>query len=275
MLNVEPTPHFHGGSGEPLVLLHGFSGTWRIWDPVLPMLTEHHEVLAPSLPGHHGASPLADGVEPSVAAITDAVERQLDEAGFDRPHVAGNSLGGWVALDLARRGRARSVVALAPAGGWQRGREERRLRRLFTRNYRAISVIEPSIDKLVRRPGLRRLLFRDATAHGERIPPAAAAEMLHGVLACSIYWDLIAAIMRDGPPDWLAQVDAPVLVAWPELDRIIPEDPCAGGFRALAGAEWTTLPGTGHVPMYDDPPLVARTIMDFARRHTGAEAGVS
>ena len=272
---MEPTPHFRGGSGEPLVLLHGFSGVWRIWEPVLPMLTEHHDVLAPTLAGHHGGSPLDEGVEPTVASLADAAERQMDEAGFETAHVAGNSLGGWIGFELARRGRARSVVALAPAGGWPRGREETRLKRQFTRNHKALSLIEPWIDTLVRRPRLRRLLLRDVHVHGERVPPAAAADAMRGVLGCSVYWQLIQRILDDGPPDWLGEVKAPVLIAWPETDRVLRFDTCSEGFRAIPHAEWTTLRGAGHVPMVDDPPLVARTIVDFARKHEGVAEGVA
>src|SRR6185312_2220378 len=104
-----------GGSGPPLVLLHGFLDTWRTWELVLPALERHHEVIAPALPGHAGGPPLAPDDD-----LIDAVERVLDEAGAGEAHLVGNSLGGWVALQLAARGRARSVVALAPGGGWER-----------------------------------------------------------------------------------------------------------------------------------------------------------
>jgi pimeloyl-ACP methyl ester carboxylesterase len=105
-----------GGAGEPLVLIHGFSGTRLIWEPVLEALEPAHDVLAVNLAGHVGGPELAD-TPVSVTALVDAVERDLDGAGFDTAHVVGNSLGGWIALELATRGRARSVVALAPAGG--------------------------------------------------------------------------------------------------------------------------------------------------------------
>src|ERR1019366_4918160 len=71
-----------------------------------------HDVLAPTLPGHAGGPPL-DG-EVTDALIPDAIERAMDEAGFETAHIVGNSLGGYVALQLAARGRADSVVALAP-----------------------------------------------------------------------------------------------------------------------------------------------------------------
>src|SRR4051794_40418462 len=110
------TAEHRGGDGPPLVLLHGFTDTWRTWEPVLPALERRHDVLAPSLAGHAGGPPLPRAL--THATLADAVERAMDAAGWATAHVAGNSLGGYVALQLAARGRAESVVALAPAGGW-------------------------------------------------------------------------------------------------------------------------------------------------------------
>jgi pimeloyl-ACP methyl ester carboxylesterase len=116
------TPSHRGGSGSPLVCLHGFMDTWRIWELVLPALERRHDVLAPTLLGHAGGPPLEGEV--SDVLLADAVERAMDDAGFETAHIAGNSLGGFVALQLAARGRARSVVAFAPAGGWAAGDEQ-------------------------------------------------------------------------------------------------------------------------------------------------------
>ena len=110
------TALYRGGAGEPLLLLHGVTSSWRAWKPVLPMLEQHHDVWAVTMPGHLGGPPLPDGGF-SIDVVVDALIEQLDELGIDEdPHVVGNSLGGWAALELARRGRARSVVALSPAG---------------------------------------------------------------------------------------------------------------------------------------------------------------
>ena len=118
-MNASFTPLHRGGSGPPLVLLHGFIDTWRTWDLVLPELERHHDVLAPALVGHAGGPPLTGEVTPDL--LPDAIERAMDAAGFETAHIVGNSLGGYLALQLAARGRARSVVALAPAGGWAEG----------------------------------------------------------------------------------------------------------------------------------------------------------
>src|SRR5262245_37279118 len=108
------TRSHRGGDGPPLLLLHGATDTWRTWELVLDELEQHHAVFAPTLLGHAGGPPLGD--DPSVHAIADQVEADLEELGWDTAHIAGNSLGGALALELAVRGRARSVVALAPAG---------------------------------------------------------------------------------------------------------------------------------------------------------------
>jgi pimeloyl-ACP methyl ester carboxylesterase len=101
------------------VLLHGFTDTWRTWDLVLDELQRDHEVLAPTLLGHAGGPPVTG--ELTDASIADAVQRAMDDAGLQTAHLVGNSLGGYVALQLAMRRRPRSVVALAPAGGWPPG----------------------------------------------------------------------------------------------------------------------------------------------------------
>lgn len=115
------TSSYRGGSGEPMVCLHGFTDTWRTWELVLPVLERYHDVLAQTLPGHAGGPPLSGNA--GVARVADAIEDAMDEAGFRTAHIVGNSLGGYIALHLAARGRAESVVALAPAGGWAKGDE--------------------------------------------------------------------------------------------------------------------------------------------------------
>src|ERR687895_466268 len=216
--------HFRGGEGPPLVLIHGYANTWRVWEPVLPALTERHDVLAPTLCGHSDGEPLPEGVEATVGALTDGVER---------------------------RGRARSVNCLAPAGGWERrSRAERRLRRLFTIGHHLNDRILPYAKRLLRRPRLRKLMFRDAMRHPERLTPAQAAARMEAMAHCTVYWELLATITRDGPPDWLGEVDAPTLVAWPEFDRILPQKGHSEPFRELVrGAEWRILPRRAHVPM--------------------------
>src|ERR1700712_5829571 len=112
------------GSGDPVVLLHGVTGSEGMWRRVVPLLAPHHDTVALTALGHRGGRPGWSGVR--IADVVDDAERSLDELGFDRPHLAGNSMGGWVALELARRGRAASVCALSPAGCWDASSDEHR-----------------------------------------------------------------------------------------------------------------------------------------------------
>lgn len=267
---MEPSAAYgvhRGGAGEPIVLIHGFSGTRLMWDPVVTRLETSFEVMAVSLAGHVGGTELA-GSSATVEALVDAVQHDLDQAGWPTAHLVGNSLGGWIALELARRGRARSVIAFAPAGGWESGtRDERRLRLLFRRLYWLSEKATPHLDSLIRRPRLRHELLWQVVAHGERVPPAAAAQMIRDSAQTPVYWDLFDAIARDGTPEDFEGVACPVLLAWGTRDRIIPSPRYSRRLRELLPrADFVDLPGVGHVPMADDPELVTRTITGFVER---------
>jgi pimeloyl-ACP methyl ester carboxylesterase len=257
-----------GGTGEPLVLIHGFAGSWRNWEPVLERLERRHDVLAVALRGHAYGRPLDDGVPVSSAALADAVEADMDAAGFGTAHIIGNSLGGRIALELARRGRARSVVAFSPAISWQEGaRAEARARRFFAGGYWLNTRVLPHVGAFVRRPRLRRALLRGSMAHGDRLRPAAAAEIVRANVECPIYFDLFDALMREGPPRAFDGITCPVLIVWGTKDRTLPERRhAAGARRLLPDAEYAELSGAGHVPTADDPDGVARLILDFAAR---------
>jgi len=108
--------HHRAGAGEPLLLIHGIGHTWRGWRPMLPLLEERFEVLAVDLPGFGHSEPFPPGLDSTPEALADAVEDEMARAGFDTAHIAGNSLGGWIAFELARRGRAETVTALSPTG---------------------------------------------------------------------------------------------------------------------------------------------------------------
>ena len=177
-----PTVAVHrAGSGSPMVLIHGFSASWGVWRPLLPALERHHDVLVSTLLGHSGGPEYLAGSPAAPDAMADALERDMDSAGFERAHLVGNSLGGWLALELAARGRALSATALSPAGGWNHGgRETKRLARLFRQSHRMLKLLGPHGAQLMRRRRFRaladdnrqpvvELLDRDAFFEGGQI----------------------------------------------------------------------------------------------------------
>ena len=259
-------------TGEPLVLIHGFTGSARLWDPIVPLVESRHDVLVVTLAGHFEGEPIDD---PSIATLADALERDLDRAGLETAHLVGNSLGGWMALELAKRGRARSVVGLSPAGGWAAGSpEQERVGRLFRRFERALKVGGRFAEPLSSRPGLRKLAMRDLLAHPERMPPAAALATIRGAAACEIVGPLIDAVDRDGPPTDFTSIDVPVRVAWGTADRILTYPRYWEPLKRILPphTELVELPGLGHVPMWDDPQLVARTVLEATSRVSAAAA---
>src|SRR5690349_8694624 len=133
--------------------------TWRTWELVLPALERRHDVLAVTLAGHAGGPPLAAAVSGDV--LPDAVEGAMDAAGFETAHIVGNSLGGYIALQLAARGRARSVVALAPAGGWAPGDVSvKSTLGYFTAMQDLLRLAAPHADAIVAsREGRRRATY--------------------------------------------------------------------------------------------------------------------
>ncbi|MCW2857154.1 MAG: hypothetical protein JWR52_2769 [Marmoricola sp.] len=254
-------PDVHrGGSGSPLVLLHGINLSWKIWRPVIPALELNHTVIAPTLAGHLGGPGLPAGPL-GIGPVADAVEALLDEAGLAKAHLVGNSLGGWLALELAQRGRALSVVALSPAGAWTAEQDFRRLAWLMRLSSR--SARWRTTRQLVARPRSRRLFMRSALERGDLLPTEVAFAMLEETRACLLMDGLLAWIEVHGAVRELnIPTDCRVRLAWPERDRTIPYERYGRPYRDLIpGSELITMPGVGHVPMYDDPELVARTIL--------------
>lgn len=273
---MEVTAAHRGGSGTPLVLLHGFTDTWRTWTRVLPALEAHHDVFAPTLPGHHGGAPLPARF--SWDTMLPAVERLLDDAGIERAHLVGNSLGGWLALALAARGRALSVVGLCPAGGWEFNTPEaRRVRRLFLRMHYSSRYGRARMRMVAARPRLRRAALRDIVAYPDRLSAADAYTLMHGAANCAVTLEVLEASKTQHFQD-LEPFDAPVRIAWGTRDRVLPPKRYSARLRRLLPeAEFIDLPNLGHCPQWDDPELVSRTIVDFtsgvdARRGTEATA---
>jgi pimeloyl-ACP methyl ester carboxylesterase len=254
------TRSHRGGNGSPLVCLHGFMDTWRTWELVLPLLERSHDVLAPTLPGHAGG-PALEG-DPSVAFLTDAVEAAMDESGFATAHVVGNSLGGFVALQLAARGRAESVVALAPAGGWAEGDDSWKKLLAYQRSMQElVRSVAAHLDAIVASSTGRRRATLMITSSYEHIPAELIAHQLLGVARC----DAAPFLEHAGRAGWrldAERITCPVRVVWGTDDRLLEWPRAAARFRTdwLPHADWVELDGVGHCPQLDIPLETAQLI---------------
>jgi pimeloyl-ACP methyl ester carboxylesterase len=251
-----------GGSGTPLLLLHGIGVTWRTWKPVLPLLEAHHDVIAPTLLGHSGAAALADGVEPSLEALVDGVEAELDRLGLDKVHIAGNSLGGWISLELARRGRARSVVVFSPAGEFSSNLRHAALIASLSAAVRVMDSQGPRLEQLVWTPRGRKMLGWHEFEHPERADPLELIADIRAIKSSPVVLPLMKAL-ASSPLRALPNPGCPVRVVWPRRDRVISyQHHGKAMMEKLPTAELVRLDGVGHVPMVDDPEAVSRLITE-------------
>ncbi len=257
------TPSHRGGTGSRLVCLHGFMDTWRAWELVLPMLEGQHDVLAPTLPGHAGG-PSIDGTF-STEAFVDAVERSIDAAGIGLAHLVGNSLGGYVAFQLAARGRAASVVAFAPAGGW--APEDVSYEDLLGRQRELqarVKAAAPRAEAFVATPQGRRRATQLITTNFKHIPAALLAHQMLGIANCAAAAPLTENALSEGWTLNAERITCPVRIVWGTADRLLPWPQTATRYRSeLPHADWVLLDGIGHCPQLDVPVEAAHLILGF------------
>lgn len=262
---------YEGGAGEPLVLLHGVGGSWRIWKPVIPLLERRFRVIVPNLPGHPGGTPVSG--DPTVALLADTLIAQLRARGIANAHVAGNSLGGWLAVELARRGFARSVTALSPAGAWTSDGAFRSLADNLKLRFHLMPVLYVLFWLFMFFGAMRRALAKDTMNHGERVPTCEFRAMLRSFRDAHLLPRLFVNTGASGGLMPLDRGPVPIRVAWCADDRILPFETYGAPFIArICGVESIALPEVGHVPMYDDPLLVARVIAEGCQVVAGVAA---
>ena len=251
--------HVRKGDGEPLLLIHPLGGELVVWEPVLDLLAAEHDTIAVDMPGFGGSPAFANGAPPTPPALAASLAAFLDELGIERAHLAGNSLGGWVALELAKLGRARSVVTLSAAGFWAKplGPRPTPIRRIG----RAVLPLVPTLAKTARG---RRALLRGNMVHPERVPPEDAARLVRAYITAPGY-DAANTAMRAAVFDGIEQISEPITLAWAERDRVVSRPR-----STPAGVRTVTLRGCGHVPTWDDPEQVAGVVLTATSRKLSA-----
>jgi pimeloyl-ACP methyl ester carboxylesterase len=269
---MSPLAVTRSGTGAPLVLLHALGASRRSWDSVMPALTSRFDVIAVDLPGFGDSAPLPGQGEVPPAVLAQSVADLLDDLGVSAPHVAGNSLGGWVALELASRRPVASLTLLSPAGLWRRNTPLYGLISLRASRWLARHAAGPLSRLVASRLG-RVLVLGQTHGHPMRLSTeyarAAVAELgrcpgFEAALAGTVKRHFIAT----------APITAPVTLAFGSRDILL-----LRGSRQLGQlpphTQAETLPGCGHVPMADDPAAVAALIIRGATQATQAIRGAT
>ena len=241
------------GSGPPLVLIHGLGATKLIWKPQLEALARERDVIALDMPGFGDSEPMRAGTAPTAAAMAVVISDFLAGLGIERPHVAGNSLGGWVALEMAKAGRAASACLISPAGLWQHALGPR------TVNTRGLAkVLKPFVLAAARRESTRARMLGTVIARPENVPAGDGVQVISDWIDAPGY-DASNEEMRRHVFEDPQSVTVPVTIAWGELDRLVRPPSSA---RRPPGSRFIVLPGCGHTPNWDDPQLIARVLLE-------------
>ncbi|HWM57482.1 MAG TPA: alpha/beta fold hydrolase [Pseudonocardia sp.] len=244
------------GTGEPLLLLHGIGSTHDDFAALRPRLDAEYRVLAPDLPGHGRSAALPH--RPTVAAIADAVTADLDELGMDRVHVLGNSIGARIALELAARGRARSVVAISPSGLNTPG-ERLHQGALMATSRLALRALRPLLPAAAHTTLGRSLLLAGLRSRPWRASETEAHALREGFVEADDYWQMLWWSILADVPTGLDRIDCPVVLAQGTADLIaVGQTPRY--LTVIPGARFVPLYGAGHAPQSDTPGVILRLV---------------
>jgi len=250
------------GSGPSLLLLPGLGATLTEFRAVLPSLAQRYDVLALELPGQGRSPALPAAVPPTVAALTDAVEQELDRRGVAVPHVLGVSLGGRLGLELARRQRARSVVAIGPTGP---ATPPERLYQvaMLTASRLAFRAVAPVADLLMRPVIPRAVALAVLRARAWRTAPDEAAALVRGFAGAEDFWRLLGcAVLLEATLNYRA-VRCPVRIAQGTHD-LLALSQAAWLTILVPGARFRLLPFAGHSSIADVPQRVIALVDEAA-----------
>jgi pimeloyl-ACP methyl ester carboxylesterase len=250
------------GSGDPYVLIHGIGSRAEVWEPVMDALAERFSVVAVDLPGFGRSR--AQLERPTIERQADAFADWLRDEGLYGCHVAGNSMGGAIALELARRRAVRSAVAIAPAGFWT-AKERKWCQDSLARAKAQIRLLRPVLPALLATPVGRTAFGWQVLGRPWAVPPEELVATADAVLAADAF-DEALALFDDYSFHDAEQLDGvPVMVIWGSRDRLLlARRQAARAHRVLPGARHEWLEGAGHLPMWDAPDAVASLLVSGA-----------
>lgn len=251
------------GSGEPIVLIHGMGSAATAWKPLIPKLIDKFEVITVDLPGH-GKTPLDKARPMDPESLANLVVQNLDELDIKQFHLVGNSLGGWISLEIAAifPERVITLTGLAPAGLWLAP---------FTSRYPgelAVRLMAKALEKLAP----TTLNYKWAKKIGfETVSPRWQE------LSYEVCLDAVVAMARsDGYfPAWDGMLkkrfekeirkEIPVTIIFGDTDHTLPAKTCQERSLAPDHAKWIILPETGHAPMWDSTEEVLAEILETSK----------
>ncbi len=260
--------HKRTGHGKPLMLIHGLGSSLRTWDTILDPLAAQREVVAIDLPGF-GATPPLSG-KPTIAALTDAVVAFLGDHDLRGVDVVGSSMGGRIALELARRGEVGATVALDPGGFWTPG-EVRFFELSVGASIRLVRALAPAMPFLTGNAAGRTMLFAQFSARPWALPADATLNEMRDFASSPTIMqtlhELVHGPTQEGAPR--GSTPGPITIGWGRSDRVTLPSQAQRAQERFPGARLHWFHRCGHFPHWDAPEVTSRLILDATAQTAG------
>ncbi|MFI6173244.1 alpha/beta fold hydrolase [Nocardia sp. NPDC051052] len=248
------------GEGRPLVLLHGGGASARCWLPVLDRLSAQRRVIALDFPGFGQTPAPGPDVHVSMDWIVDGLAAELPRLGINGPvDLVGNSMGGLIGLEATKRGLASSFVGLAPVALWHK-QMPLALRAQFQVGLAAALLTRTAARSVVGKTRSVGLWF--PVGHPDRMTAVEAVDFVRDFDHSGPTLRRALKIAKKLRFEGGQGITVPVTIAFGTLDRMLPPSTSQVRDQLPAHTKWVTLPDCGHMPMWDNPELVANTILD-------------
>jgi pimeloyl-ACP methyl ester carboxylesterase len=266
------------GSGPTVVFIHGLSGSWQNWLEQLPVFARDHRVIAFDLPGFGASEMPREKI--TISGYGRFVDALLDELGVGSAAVVGNSMGGFIGIELAIRfpERVERLVLVSAAGlSIQYLRNERALAVLGALGNRLAAYsgwVASRSDALARRPVARRAIFGIVAHRPDRLPGPLVAEQVRGSGKPGFIPALDA--LTDYPiRDRLGEIACPTLIVWGAEDKLVPARDADEFARLIPNSRKVVWPETGHVAMLERPEAFNALVQAFLAEEPGERVGAS
>ena len=246
-----PLHHEISGTGEPLVLIHGMGSASTAWKPIRHELNQDFTVITVDLPGH-GKTPYVKGQPMDPHSLGTYVLEQLITLEIDRFHLAGNSLGGWVSLEMssAAPDRVRSLIGIAPAGLWLNPYNARypgtAIARFLARYTAKLAPTALHFE------AARKLGFFDVSPRWKEFSYELCLDATMAMSTAEGYYPAWDGMLMKRFDSFIPE-DVPVTIIFGDTDRTLPATTCQERSVAPSHAKWIIFPNTGHAPMWDSP----------------------
>ncbi|WP_211241680.1 alpha/beta fold hydrolase [Patulibacter minatonensis] len=259
--SADTLPFKRSGAGSPLLAIHGLGGDRDSFDAILPGLTAERDVISPDLPGHGAAPELVGDV--TIVAIADRLEAFIDAHGLDGVDVVGSSLGARLALELARRKKVGTTVALDPGGFWST-RERKTFGVSVAASYKLVMGLQKALPVLTGNPVTRTALLAQFSARPWALPQDLVLQELRAFAAAPGFSKTLDALWHGPLQQGLAAGEArgPIHLVWGRQDRVTFTSQAPRAQQAFPDADLTWIEKCGHFPHWDQPEQTIRLILD-------------